>query len=350
MGARVHAFDWSATPLGPIGDWPPYLCAQASLVLAAPFAHVLLWGPELTVVAYNDAYKAFLGSKPEALGRSILDVWAEVREALAPQFERVLAGETVFMRDARFTLLRGSGPEEAWFDYGFSPVYDEAGRVAGMLHCGVETTARVQAEARLRESEARWRGLFENMHEGFAHCEIVYGPDGRAEDYRHLEVNDAALRLTGLSRQELLGRRAGEAMPGLERMWTDAFARVVETGEPAHIEHRAAPLGRWFEVIAYRTEPGRFGALFLDSHGAQGGGGAAGAAVEGGGPPREERAGGGAGGPAADQRTGPAELCACDRGARGGAGAGADAARRRSLGRSRPAHAAAGRAGRLRRG
>jgi PAS domain S-box-containing protein len=264
MGARVHAFDWSATPVGPIGGWPPHLCAQASLVLAAPFAHVLLWGPELTVVAYNDAYKAFLGSKPEALGRPILDVWAEVREALAPQFEKVLAGETVHMRDARFTLLRGSGPEEAWFDYGFSPVYDEAGRVVGMLHSGVETTARVQAEARLRESEARWRGLFENMHEGFAHCEIVYGPDGRAEDYRHLEVNDAALRLTGLSRGELLGRRAGEAMPGLERMWTDAFARVVETGEPAHIEHQAAPLGRWFEVIAYRTEPGRFGSLFLD--------------------------------------------------------------------------------------
>jgi PAS domain S-box-containing protein len=390
MGARVHAFDWSATPLGPMADWPAALRTATSIVLASAIPSVLLWGKALTVAAYNDAYLLQLGGKPEALGRSLLEVWAEAREVIAPQLARAQLGETVSVKDARFTLLRNVVQEEALFDYSFSPVLDETGQVAGVLNTSIEITARVRAEvgraesearlrvalevgelgafewdlraetvqpsdrarqifgfapseghdpadyvariapeelgqvevdvqtglalgrveahyhirlpdggiryvrsygrvlrdgdgapqrvigifldeterdraeARLRESEARWRGLFENMHEGFAHCEIVYGPDGRAEDYRHLEVNDAALRLTGLSRQELLGRRASEAMPGLERMWTDAFARVVETGEPAHIEHRAAPLGRWFEVIAYRTEPGRFGALFLN--------------------------------------------------------------------------------------
>jgi two-component sensor histidine kinase/CheY-like chemotaxis protein len=51
---------------------------------------------------------------------------------------------------------------------------------------------------------------------------------------------------------------------GLEPFWLETFARIVETGEPAHAEHQAAPLGRWFELSAYRIGPGRFGALFLD--------------------------------------------------------------------------------------
>ena len=39
---------------------------------------------------------------------------------------------------------------------------------------------------------------------------------------------------------------------------------MVETGEPAHFEYRLAAIDRWFEVFAYRTEPGRFAALFLN--------------------------------------------------------------------------------------
>ncbi len=45
--------------------------------------------------------------------------------------------------------------------------------------------------ADLREGEARWRALFGRMQEGFAYCEMVYGPDGRAVDYRHLKLNAA---------------------------------------------------------------------------------------------------------------------------------------------------------------
>jgi PAS domain-containing protein len=90
------------------------------------------------------------------LGRPFLDVWAEVREVAAPEITRALAGETVSVTGARFILLRNGEPEEAWFDYGYSPVYDEAGRVAGVLLTATEITTKVRAEAALRESEARF--------------------------------------------------------------------------------------------------------------------------------------------------------------------------------------------------
>ncbi|TCZ52743.1 PAS domain-containing sensor histidine kinase [Roseicella aquatilis] len=123
---------------------------------------------------------------------------------------------------------------------------------------------RARAEAALRESEARWRGLFTRMHEGFALCEMVHGSDGRAVDFRYLEVNHAWETLTGVPAAQVLGRLASEAIPGIEPFWAETYGRVAETGEPAHFEFRLAALDRWFEVLAYRTEPGRFAALFLN--------------------------------------------------------------------------------------
>jgi two-component sensor histidine kinase len=52
--------------------------------------------------------------------------------------------------------------------------------------------------------------------------------------------------------------------PGIEDFWVRTYARVVDTGEPAHFEHRLGPVQRWFEVLVYRTAPGRFAALFLN--------------------------------------------------------------------------------------
>ena len=121
-----------------------------------------------------------------------------------------------------------------------------------------------RAEAALRASEARWRGLFTRMQEGFALCELVRDADGRPVDFRYLEVNAAWERLTALPAAAVVGRLVTEVIPGVEPFWIETYARVVETGEPAHVEYRVATLDRWFEVLAYRTDPGRFAAVFLN--------------------------------------------------------------------------------------
>lgn len=114
-----------------------------------------MWGPWLTVCAYNDAYRPLFGEKPEPLGRSFLDVWSEARGVVAPQIARALKGENCFFEDAPFVVNRNGSPEETWFDYSFSPVYDPEGKVAGVLNIGVETTARHRTREALRENEHR---------------------------------------------------------------------------------------------------------------------------------------------------------------------------------------------------
>ncbi|WP_372624849.1 PAS domain S-box protein [Falsiroseomonas sp.] len=121
-----------------------------------------------------------------------------------------------------------------------------------------------KAEAAPQASEDRWPMTFELMHEGFAHCELVSGPDGRATDFRFIEVNPAFERLSGIRSAEALGRTVRDVIPGIEEKWIETYARVAESGEPAHIEGPIAALGRWYEAHAYRTGPRRFATLFID--------------------------------------------------------------------------------------
>lgn len=121
MGALVSDHAWSATPLGPIERWPPQLRTAAQMVLASPLPTVLAWTPQLIAV-HNDAYRDLLGDKPIALGRPLLDIWAEIRTELGALFKRAFSGEAIRTEGAPFTIYRHGRLEQAFFDYGLSPV------------------------------------------------------------------------------------------------------------------------------------------------------------------------------------------------------------------------------------
>jgi PAS domain S-box-containing protein len=108
---------------------------------------------------------------------------------------------------------------------------------------------RARAEAALRESEAKFRSLFEAMDEGYLVAEVVLDEGGRAADIRFLEANAAALRLAG---RNFVGLRLREVDPAYEDHWVEVYGHVARTGEAVRAEHYAAPHGRWFEFYAFR--------------------------------------------------------------------------------------------------
>ena len=102
------------------------------------------------------------------------------------------------------------------------------------------------------------------MTEGFALCEVVCDEAGKPRDYRHLAANSAYERHTGVKAEDLLGRTLLEVFPAAEPVWIERYGEVAQTGEPARFEEWFGPLGRWLEVSAFQTEPGRFGVVFTD--------------------------------------------------------------------------------------
>src|SRR5436305_2123005 len=78
MGARIRAFDWSRTPLGPIGKWPERLRASIFTCLNSQLPMAIGWGPDLTLL-YNDATIPMLGTRHphRALGKSYRECFPE---------------------------------------------------------------------------------------------------------------------------------------------------------------------------------------------------------------------------------------------------------------------------------
>jgi len=137
-------------------------------------------------------------------------------------------------------------------------------RAEGLL-CGTgrNVSERKRAEEKLRENEARYRALFNNMTEAFALGEVIFNKQGEPADFRLLEVNAAFIHQTGLG-EEVLNRPITESLPGIERHWIQTYGRVVSTGKPATFENYNENTRRYYQVYAYSPGKGRFAILFRD--------------------------------------------------------------------------------------
>jgi len=150
MSDEVRRFDWSATPLGPMDDWPLALRIAVELVLSNAFPACLAWGPQLIAI-HNDAFVPILGDKPAPLGRPFSEVWGEVWPEVRAIADRALAGQPTFNQDLPLVINRRGYPEPAWFTFSYSPVRDEQGQVMGFLDTVMETTDTIIAQRRTKE-------------------------------------------------------------------------------------------------------------------------------------------------------------------------------------------------------
>nr|WP_249730147.1 ATP-binding protein [Chelatococcus sp. YT9] len=147
----MRARDWSSTPFGPIDTWPQSLRSAVSICLGTNFPIAIYWGAELALL-YNDAWSSIPGEKhPSALGRPGREVWPEIWDTIGPLYETVQStGEGVWQQDQLLPMHRHGYTEECYFNFTFSPIRGEDGRVEGIFNAVVETTFRVIGERRER--------------------------------------------------------------------------------------------------------------------------------------------------------------------------------------------------------
>jgi two-component system sensor histidine kinase/response regulator len=142
---------------------------------------------------------------------------------------------------------------------------DELARLSSKINsmlAGLE-----ESEIYVRESEEKYRSLFANMINGFAYHKILIDKEGKPIDYVYLEVNDAFQELTGLKREDVIGRKVTEVIPGIKKSlcdWTKFFGNVALTGEAARIDQYFEPLDRWYSICAYSYEKYYFASVFSD--------------------------------------------------------------------------------------
>ncbi|TXM74514.1 PAS domain-containing protein [Methylobacterium sp. WL69] len=227
MGAMMRAHDWNRTPLGPVDGWPAALKVAVNLILASPESMFLAWGPELTFL-FNDTYRPILGPRLSwALGATMPELWSDVWDHVRPAVEKAFAGTASRFDDLPLTMARRGVEEETWWSFSYSPVYDEADTVMGLLCTVTETTQRVLTERALRAREAELLLVTDALPVliAFIDRDLVYRFANRAfEDW------------FGLAPADVIGRHVGEFVDatGLEAR-RGAFEAAL-AGERARLE------------------------------------------------------------------------------------------------------------------
>jgi len=137
-----------------------------------------------------------------------------------------------------------------------------AGDIGLALHAIESRRERALVIEELRQSEALYHSLFDNMLNGLAYCRMLFDGD-RPQDFVYLSVNRAFTKQTGL--HNVLGKRVTEVIPGIRETSPQVFeiyGRVARTGVPERFETYVEPLRMWFEVSVFSPARDHFVAVF----------------------------------------------------------------------------------------
>lgn len=180
----------------------------------------------------------------DVVGKTIRQTTPDIEPKWFERYGQVaLTGRPLRFEEYSKTLNR-------WFDlYAFRVEEPEQRRVAVLF---TNITARKETEAALRESEGKYRELFESIDQGFCTIEVRFDAHDRPVDYRFLMANPAFERQTGIA--NAAGRWMREIAPLHEEHWFQVYGRIALTGEPQRFENVAAQLNRVYEVFAWRVD------------------------------------------------------------------------------------------------
>ncbi|MBD1913233.1 MULTISPECIES: ATP-binding protein [unclassified Leptolyngbya] len=186
---------------------------------------------------------AIAGFKPEDfVGRTIFEVLpSDLAAKYEPLYRQAFAGEPFeheHQAHDRTYISRGT------------PLYSPEGEVYAVLAVSYDISDRIYAEAALRQSEEKYRSLFNSMDEAYAVVEVLADDNGEWNDFLFLEVNPAFVKQTGM--EYPVGRKATELLGTPNLNWAKIYGRVAETGEPIRVEEGEATLGRVFDLYVFR--------------------------------------------------------------------------------------------------
>ncbi len=192
--------------------------------MSAPVA-IAMFDREMRYLAVSERFRRDNSLEGlDVVGKCHYDLFPEIPERWRQVHRRCLAGATE--RNPEDPLVRRDG-STSWISWEVTPWYQADGNIGGIVLAVEDVTFRRQAEEALRESEERFRTLFENAADGI----FIAAPDGR-----YTEINARGLELTGYSREEFVGMHIGSFVAESERHRLPHELERVKSGQPSFAE------------------------------------------------------------------------------------------------------------------
>jgi PAS domain S-box-containing protein len=212
----------------------------------APVAVAVMEGPDHVYTLVSPRYAVTPGGGRALLGRPVREAFPELEaQGLPAIIDRVYAtGQPYFSPERTVWLDRdGDGvSEEYFFDVGYQPLRDSAGRVYAVASVAMDVTAQVRArqevDAARRAAERAEQHLTRTFEQAPVAIAVLEGPE-------HLFTLANPPYRAMVGGRELLGRSIREAFPELKEQGIyELLDRVRATGE-AHVAEEQRLTFHW---------------------------------------------------------------------------------------------------------
>lgn len=118
----------------------------------------------------------------------------------------------------------------------------------------------IVSEQALRQSEARYRFLFDNINQGVQICELVRNEAGAVTGLQPIHVNPAWVNITVRGQGTA---NTASLLPVQDQPWFRYCEQVKESGAPARFEAKMNE-GQWLDVFITQMEGDQFMILLTD--------------------------------------------------------------------------------------
>ena len=156
----------------------------------------------------------------------------------------------------RLTIKRPDG-EILYLRVDAAPLLDSSGQPNGVLAMVEDVTERLLTQRSLKESEERFRSLFDHMSAGVA----IFEADDGGKDFLFQDINQAGERISRVRREEVLGTSLRASLPGAEEMGLlAAMRRAWHSGRPEDLgvrKYRDQNVEYWLDNYIFRLPSGQ---------------------------------------------------------------------------------------------
>jgi PAS domain S-box-containing protein len=183
------------------------------------------------------------------------------RTSLVRHTKEELGREGVLRLD--FRVITESS-EEKWIAHICQQVYGSDGTLLGRRASNRDVTDQKKAEEALRQSEARYKGVFENTINGIAVYRAVKG----GEDFVMVDFNRSGEKIDKFRREEVIGKSVVEVFPSVKEFGLfDVLKRVWASGKAEHFPvslYKDERIVGWRDNFVYKLPTGEIVAVYSD--------------------------------------------------------------------------------------
>jgi signal transduction histidine kinase len=193
-----------------------------SIVESAPFPIGVYTGKEMWIRVANQSILNAWGKGSDVIDKRFSEVMPELdNQEIFAQLDQVYTtGIPFHARNQLLELVINGKPQYFYYNYSFTPLYDAAGQVYGVMNTAADVTDLNLAKQKVEQSEANFRKMI--LQAPVAMC-ILLGPDHVIE-----VANELMIALWGKPEADVMGKPVFEGLPdareqGLEQLLADVY-------------------------------------------------------------------------------------------------------------------------------